>query len=65
MAATSITNTVYENIAQNVNPTQITPERGAVAFSKTGDPQFGEWGDAVILGRYCDVPDYLAPHTSA
>ena len=33
------------------------PERGAVAFSKTGDPQLGEWRDAVILGRYGDVPD--------
>jgi len=40
------------------------PDRGAVAFSKTGDPQFGEWKDAVILGRYGDVPDDLAPYTS-
>ena len=40
------------------------PERGAVAFSKTGDPQLGEWDDAVILGRYGDVPDDLAPYTS-
>jgi hypothetical protein len=40
------------------------PERGAVAFSKTGDPQVGEWTDAVILGRYGDVPDDLAPYTS-
>jgi hypothetical protein len=31
--------------------------RGAVAFSKTGDPATGEWEDAVILGRYGDVPD--------
>jgi hypothetical protein len=38
-------------------------ERGAVAFSKTGDPRAGEWGDAVILGRYGDVPDDLAPYT--
>jgi hypothetical protein len=37
---------------------------GAVAFSKTGDPQLGEWEDAVILGRYGDVPDDLAPYTS-
>jgi len=36
----------------------------AVAFSKTGDPQLGEWEDAVILGRYGDVPDDLAPYTS-
>jgi hypothetical protein len=39
-------------------------ERGAVAFSKTGDPQLGQWQDAVILGRYGDVPDDLAPYTS-
>jgi hypothetical protein len=38
--------------------------RGAVAFSKTGDPQLGDWSDAVILGRYGDVPDDLAPYTS-
>jgi hypothetical protein len=40
------------------------PARGAVAFSKTGDPQLSEWKDAVILGRYGDVPDDLAPYTS-
>ena len=39
--------------------------RGAIAFSKTGDPQLGEWGGAVILGRYGDVPDDLVPYTSA
>jgi hypothetical protein len=38
--------------------------KGAVAFSKTGDPQLGEWSDATILGRYGDVPDDLAPYTS-
>jgi hypothetical protein len=38
--------------------------KGAIAFSKTGDPQLGEWEDAVILGRYGDVPDDLAPYTS-
>jgi hypothetical protein len=38
--------------------------KGAIAFSKTGDPQLGEWDDAVILGRYGDVPDDLAPYTS-
>jgi hypothetical protein len=40
------------------------PERGAIAFSKTGDPQLGEWNDAVILGRYGDVPDDIVPYTS-
>ena len=39
-------------------------ERGAVAFARTGDPQLGEWDDAIILGRYGDVPDDLAPYTS-
>jgi hypothetical protein len=39
-------------------------ERGAIAFAKTGDPQLGEWKDAVILGRYGDVPDDLTPYTS-
>jgi hypothetical protein len=39
-------------------------DRGAVAFNKTGDPQLGEWQDAIILGRYGDVPDDLAPYTS-
>jgi len=39
-------------------------EGGAVAFAKTGDPQLGEWDDAIILGRYGDVPDDLAPYTS-
>jgi hypothetical protein len=38
--------------------------KGAVAFSKTGDPQLGEWADAVILGRYGAVPDDLVPYTS-
>jgi hypothetical protein len=37
--------------------------KGAIAFSKTGDPQLGEWDDAVILGRYGDVPADLAPYT--
>jgi hypothetical protein len=38
--------------------------KGAIAFSKTGDPQIGEWEDAVILGRYGGAPDDLAPYTS-
>jgi hypothetical protein len=29
-------------------------DRGAVAFSKSGDPQLGEWDDAVILRRQPD-----------
>jgi hypothetical protein len=36
------------------------PERGAVAFSKTSDPQLGARQGAVIPGRYGDMPDDLA-----
>jgi hypothetical protein len=39
-------------------------ERGAIAFSKTGDPQLGELEDAVILNRHGDVPDEIVPYTS-
>ena len=28
---------------------------GAVAFSRTGDPNTGDFGDAVILGTYGEV----------
>ena len=30
---------------------------GAVAFSRTGDPELGEYGDAVILARFGETPD--------
>lgn len=29
---------------------------GAVAFSRTGDPDTGEWADAVVLMRVGDTP---------
>ena len=51
-------------VAKGTAARMAVAERGAVAFSKTGDPQLGEWDDAVILGRYGDVPDDLAPYTS-
>jgi hypothetical protein len=41
----------------------VSVDRGAVASSKTGDPQLGEW-HAVIRRRYGDVPNDLAPYTS-
>jgi hypothetical protein len=31
---------------------------------KRRHPQLGEWNDAVILARYGDVPDDLAPYPS-
>jgi hypothetical protein len=42
----------------------VASELGAVVFSKTGNPQLGEWDDAVILGRYGDVPDDIVRYTS-
>lgn len=32
---------------------------GAIAFSRTGDPDVGEYADAVILARIGDVPSDL------
>ena len=32
---------------------------GAVAFSRTGDPATGEFGDAKVLKKLGDVPDDL------
>ena len=33
---------------------------GAVAFSRSGDPAIGEFGDAVVLRKFGDVPDDLS-----
>ena len=33
---------------------------GAVAFSRTGDPMIGEFGDAKLLRKFGDVPDDLS-----
>ncbi len=30
---------------------------GVIAFSRTGDISIGEYGDAVILASYGDIPD--------
>jgi hypothetical protein len=30
---------------------------GAVAFSRTGDPDRGVYGDAVVLKQFGDIPD--------
>jgi hypothetical protein len=32
---------------------------GAVAFSRTGDPSLGEFGDALVLRSFGDVPTDL------
>jgi hypothetical protein len=33
---------------------------GAVAFSRSGDPMMGEFGDAKLLRKLGDVPDDLS-----
>jgi hypothetical protein len=33
---------------------------GAIAFSRTGDPSTGEFGDAQVLRRFGQVPDDLS-----
>ncbi len=38
---------------------------GAVAFSRTGDPDTGDWADAVVIGRWGDVPPDLEIATGA
>ena len=30
---------------------------GAIAFSRAGDPDIGEFDDAVILAKFGEVPD--------
>jgi hypothetical protein len=33
---------------------------GAVAFSRTGDPMIGEFGDAQLIRKFGNVPDDLS-----
>jgi hypothetical protein len=32
---------------------------GAVAFSRTGDPAIGEFGDAMVIRKFGEVPEDL------
>lgn len=32
---------------------------GAIAFARTGDPQFGDFDGAIILGRFGETPNRL------
>jgi hypothetical protein len=40
--------------------TMTRKEAGAVAFSRTGDPDRGEFDPAVVLARFGDVPDDIS-----
>jgi hypothetical protein len=33
---------------------------GAVAFSRSGDPMMGEFGDAKLIRKFGDVPEDLS-----
>lgn len=33
---------------------------GAIAFSRTGDPSSGDFGDAKLIRKFGDVPDDLS-----
>jgi hypothetical protein len=33
---------------------------GAIAFSRTGDPSSGDFGDAKVIRKFGDVPDELS-----
>ncbi|OSI39608.1 hypothetical protein [Bradyrhizobium canariense] len=33
---------------------------GAVAFSRSGDPATGKFGDAIVIRKFGDVPDDLS-----
>jgi hypothetical protein len=39
---------------------KATGSIGAVAFSRTGDPMIGEFGDAQLLRKFGNVPDDLS-----
>jgi hypothetical protein len=39
---------------------RMTGSIGAVAFSRTGDPMIGEFGDAKLLRTFGNVPDDLS-----
>ncbi|MGQ4273436.1 hypothetical protein [Terrihabitans sp. B22-R8] len=39
---------------------RLAAKGGAIAFSRTGDPQFGDFEDAVVLGFYGTVPEDAA-----
>jgi hypothetical protein len=36
---------------------KVLGHTGAVAFSRTGDPATGDFGDATVLRRFGNVPD--------
>jgi hypothetical protein len=39
---------------------KILGHTGAIAFSRTGDPATGDFGDARVIRKFGDVPDDLS-----
>ena len=48
-----------ETGAKRIAAALATEKAGALAFSRTGDPEVGEFDDAVILARYGEVAEEL------
>jgi hypothetical protein len=38
---------------------RMSPNVGALAFKRTGDPNLGNYGDATVLKAYGEVPKNL------
>jgi hypothetical protein len=54
-----------ELIARSRAARLATGNEGAVAFSRTGDPDIGEFAEAVVLVRYGNVPSDVEALISA
>lgn len=39
---------------------KLAAKGGAIAFSRTGDPETGDFNDAVVLAQFGQVPDVEA-----
>lgn len=48
-----------EHSAMSRARAMIGRKAGAIAFRRTGDPQIGDFEDAVILSRYGETPEDL------
>lgn len=52
-------------IARDLNHCKVLAERtsysrvAVIAFSRTGDPDTGDFDDPVILAKYGEVPDFV------
>lgn len=54
-----------ESAARNTAELLAARYAGAVAFSRSGDPELGDFDDGIVIARYGLVPDDLATYLSA